>query len=121
MRGRLASTSAFDLERHILMNIIEHRPLRGGSRAGSLAGIVALVVALPLTGCSDLLEVENPNIILPENLSGPAALSAQYVGALGEFTGGYAGGFADGSFAISVVTASALVSDETYDTDQFQE
>lgn len=81
------------------MRTIEH-----GLRAGGLSLLAALTL-LGLTACEGLLEVSDPDIVIPENVTGPAGAELYWAGAIGEFgdafsTGGggqvmYVGMFTD--------------------------
>lgn len=55
-----------------------------------LAG--AAVLALSLAGCDNILEVNDPDIVTPDNLESDIGLQTLRNGALGEFTLAYAGG-----------------------------
>lgn len=72
----------------------------------SACALVAL--ALPLVGCSDILLVNDPDVVTPESLESEIGLQTLRNGALGEFTLAYAGGGStDG-----IIMGSGLFSDE---------
>lgn len=58
------------------------RSARRGRRAGMLVMAVALLAA---AGCSDLLDVQDPDIVTPEQLEGPAAVPLVTRGMVGDF------------------------------------
>ncbi len=103
------------------MGTIMNRFDRGGlRRAGTAAAAVALA-ALALAACNngDILQVQEPDIVTPASLGGPAGLNARYTGAIGDFVLGYAGGIGNGSYADNVTTMSALMSDEGFLSDTY--
>jgi len=58
-----------------------------------LRGIAAAVVlTVPLAGCEGILEVNDPDIVTPDNLTDEIGLQTLRNGAIGEFTLAYAGG-----------------------------
>ncbi len=83
-----------------------------------LPGILfAAALALPLSGCMDtdeLVAVEDPEQLRPEDLNNIGAVPALVNGALRQFVGGYVG-FADDAF----LSASSVITDETYYGDSF--
>ncbi|MGH7665215.1 MAG: hypothetical protein ACRENI_13145 [Gemmatimonadaceae bacterium] len=89
----------------------------GARRAGSFGRIAALggALALGLTACSDLLEVEDFEIVEEEILNDPGALGTIVAGALGDFQVGYSGGGLDDKF----LSVTALITDEFHQADTF--
>lgn len=80
-------------------------------RAGAfLAG--ALLAPALLVGCSDILDVEDPDIVPPENLDTPAGLEARRVGAFGDFAFAYSGAGVGGGGLEGQIMASGLFADE---------
>ena len=70
--------------------------------------VLALLVGLPLAGCEGVLEVTDPDIVTPDNLTSEIGLQTLRNGALGLFTTAYAGGGStDGQ-----IMATGLMTDE---------
>lgn len=78
-------------------------------QARLLRGILAAaVMAVPLAGCESILDVNDPDIVTPDNLTGEIGLQTLRNGAIGEFTLAYAGGGStDG-----IITIGGLMTDE---------
>ena len=70
--------------------------------------ILALLVGLPLAGCEGVLEVTDPDIVTPDNLTSEIGLQTLRNGALGLFTIAYAGG----GQTDAIIMVSGLMSDE---------
>jgi hypothetical protein len=84
-------------------------------RRAAYAGAIGVL----LTGCDQILDVDNPDIVDPERLGGPEAIPTVYAGAVGDFAVAYAGS----AQPLNVVTATGLLTDEffhsgTSDTEQ---
>jgi hypothetical protein len=82
----------------------------------ALAG-AALVVA-----CNQdtLLEVPTPDVVLPKDISGPAALPSAYAAAIGDFQVAYAGGYGNGlDNNEGLAQMSGLLADELIDAETF--
>ncbi len=94
---------------------------RGRRRRAGTAVAAAALAGLALAACntSDILQVQEPDIVTPGSLTGPAGLTARYTGAIGDFVLAYDGGIGSGSYADNVVTMSSLMSDEGYLSDTF--
>ena len=78
------------------------------------------ILILPLAGCQDLLEVDDPDIVTPENLQNDLGLETLRNGGLSQFTQAWTGG---GAVADNFVLHSGLLTDEwvasgTYPTRQ---
>lgn len=78
--------------------------------------LVAIALALPMAACDtdQIVEVEDPAARRPEDLNNLGAVPALVNGAFRQFVGGYSG-FGDDAF----LSASAVISDETYFGDTF--
>ena len=84
----------------------------------------ALVCAAGLTGCNQdkLLTVPTPDVVLPKDIVGPAALPNAYAAAIGDFGLAYAGGYgnnldySEGQVMISGLLSDELLNSETYTT-----
>lgn len=78
--------------------------------------LLAGALTLPMAACDtdELVAVEDPAQLRPEDLNNAAAVPALVNGAFRQFVGGYSG-FGDDSF----LSASAVLSDETYYGDTF--
>lgn len=97
----------------------DHPTGRAGlRRAGALLAGAFLVPAL-LTACSDVLEVEDPDIVPPENLDSPAGLEARRVGAFGDFAFAYSGAGVGGGGLEGQIMASGLFADEFHHSGTF--
>jgi len=79
---------------------------------------LALAVALyiPLGACNDLVEVDNPNVIDPGNLSDANGATALRAGAIGDFAFAVDG---DGGATEGQTLVSGLLSDEYRNSDTF--
>jgi hypothetical protein len=69
---------------------------------------------LPLGGCGDVLEVEDPDVLKPDQLEGPAALPTRIAGAIVDFQIAY-----NGDFNNAFVVATGLFSDELVHSETF--
>ncbi len=74
--------------------------------------VVAVAVALPLAGCDNPLDTDNPDIIRPENLEGPEAIPTLVQGAMGDFSLAYSGAPIGGGSTEGIVLATGLLTDE---------
>src|SRR4051812_17434789 len=82
----------------------------------------ALAGAALLLGCNQdtLLTVPTPDVVLPKDISGPAALPSAYAAAIGDFQVAYAGGYGTGRDLNEGLTQmSGLLSDELIDAESF--
>lgn len=84
---------------------------------GRIAIAAALTGAAGLAACNQdkLLTVPTPDIVLPGDISGPAALPNAYAAALGDFQVAYSGS----SGSEGLVIFSGLLSDELMDAETF--
>jgi hypothetical protein len=80
----------------------------------ALTGLLLLGVGACDTG--SLLEVEDPDIVLPGNLTGPTGLATLRAGAIGDFAFAYAG---NGGGTEGVVLMSGMFTDEYYHSGTF--
>src|SRR5262249_22579391 len=80
----------------------------------TLAGVLALAACSP----SDILKVENPDIIDPADVTSPAGLNALYAGAIGDFSLAVIGdnGGNEGQILVSGSFADELSNVETFPT-----
>lgn len=83
-----------------------------GRRGGAAALLGVLLPAIAALGCSDILDVEDPDIVDPGNLDGPAGLEARRIGAFGDFALAYAGAPVGGGGTEGQVMMSGLFADE---------
>ena len=83
-------------------------------RIGIYAGMLALAACSP----SEILKVENPDIIDPASLTTPQGLAALYAGALGDFSFAVVGdnGGTEGQILVSGSFADELGNSETFPT-----
>ena len=85
---------------------------------------VALAGAAGLAACNeqDLLNVPTPDVVLPKDINGAAALPAAYAAAVGDFQVAYAGGYGtgldnnEGLAQMTGLLADELVDAETFNT-----
>lgn len=84
------------------------------------AALTALVLPLLLSlGCADPLEVEDPDIARPDDLTGRPGLEAQRVGAFGDFEQAYGGNSTGGGGTEGQILASGLFTDEFFHSGTF--
>ena len=84
----------------------------------------ALVGVASLAACDtdSLLTAPTPDVVLPENLTGPSALASAYAAVLGDFQVAYAGGYGtlldynEGLVQITGLLTDELLNAETYNT-----
>lgn len=95
------------------MNQLNLHPGRPTSRFTGV-GVLAVVLAFSAGACGDLLEVNDPDIVSPGDLSGETGAAVRYAGAIGDFRLAYVNDFFG-----SVVIASGLLSDELYHSGTF--
>jgi starch-binding outer membrane protein, SusD/RagB family len=86
-----------------------------------LGVLCAAGLALPAAGCSGLLDVSNPDIVTPDNITDAAALPTVRAGAIGDFTFGYSGSGAQGSQGRTegIIMISGLLGDEWINSETF--
>ena len=95
--------------------------LRYTSRARVLT---ALVGVLSLAGCDTdkLLTAPTPDVVLPQDITGPSALTSAYASVLGDFQVAYAGGYGtlldnnEGLVQITGLLTDELLNAETFNT-----
>ncbi len=96
---------------------------RRGVRSTFLLSCLALLVvalAVPVSGCSDLLRVNDPDIVTPGNLGDPAVLPTIRAGAVGDFSLAYSGSGAQGSGGVEgVIMMGGLLGDEWINSETF--
>ncbi len=85
----------------------------------ALLGTLALVAVL-VAGCH-ILDVTNPDVVLPGSLNGPAALPTIRAGAIGDFAIAYSGSGAQGSGGTveGQILLSGMLADELINTETF--
>src|SRR5437763_11342573 len=82
----------------------------------------ALAGAALLLGCNQdtLLTVPTPDVVLPKDITGPAALPSAYAAAIGDFQVAYAGGYGTGlDNNEGLAQMSGLLADELIDAETF--
>jgi len=80
--------------------------------------LLSAVLLLPLVGCD--LNVSDPDVITPDNLTGASALPTIRAAAIGDFALSYAGSGADGSSGTEgIATMSGLLGDEFINSETF--
>src|SRR5213592_233881 len=89
--------------------------------ASQLLLLAALSVALPLAGCSDPLNVQDPDVVPPGNLNDKSVLPTIRAGAIGDFALAYTGSGADGSGGTveGVTMYGGLLADEWINSETF--
>jgi len=97
---------------------------RRGTHSTFLLSCLALLAAafvLPVSGCSDLLNVNDPDIVTPPNLGDPSVLPTIRAGAVGDFILSYSGSGAQGSGTgvEGVIMIGGLLGDEWINSETF--
>jgi starch-binding outer membrane protein, SusD/RagB family len=98
--------------------------MRTNTRAGGGFGplrrglsVLSLGLLVPLAGCDidRLMNVDDPDVALPETLQDPGALPVVYAGVISDFQRGFVGqGDPAGSTGEGILLISAMLSDELY-------
>jgi hypothetical protein len=85
-----------------------------------LSALGAMVFFVP-AGCQSLLDIQDPDIVLPGNLNDPSALPTLRAGAIGDFTFAYSGSGAIGSAGgqEGQIMTSGLLADEWVNSETF--
>ena len=100
-------------------------PMHLARHAGRVALAAALVAAAGLTACNQdkLLTVATPDVVLPQDISGPSALPSAYAAVIADFQVGYAGGYGSGPPLLDLNEGlgqfTALLSDEFLNAETF--
>ncbi len=85
----------------------------------SRLGVAALALTLPLSACDSLLNVKDPDIVTPENLTDEIGLQTLRNGALGNFNLAYVGGGStDGQVMIAGLMTDEWMHSGTFPTRQ---
>jgi hypothetical protein len=85
----------------------------------------ALVSAGGLMACNQdkLLTVATPDVVLPQNITGPSALPSAYAAAIADFQVAYGGGYGNGAPALDlnegIIQMTALLGDEFLNAETF--
>lgn len=91
----------------------KHGMTRRAGRRGVLVLLGSFVMAAgAFTGCDNLLDVDDPDIVDPGNLGDAAGLAARRLGAFGDFALAYAGAPIGGGGTEGQILASGLFADE---------
>jgi len=96
-----------------MMNHV-NRHARGGHSRGAL--FAAALALLPLAGCNDLLEVDDPDVIRPDQLQGVDAIPTRVAGAVLDFQIAF-----NGNFNNSTVVAQGMFTDEYVNSETFSD
>lgn len=85
-----------------------------GRRLLPRMALLTAALALPLVGCdtSEILEVQDPDIAVPETLTGEGGRAALFAGAILDFGIAYSGAAAGGGSTEGVVMIGGLMTDE---------
>lgn len=86
----------------------------GCRRATPFRGLLALTLMLPLAACDGLLEVDDPDVVKPDQLQGAEAIPTRVAGAIVDFQIAY-----NGNFNNSLVPATGLFTDEYIHSETF--
>ena len=92
--------------------------------SGRTRVLAALVGAVSLAACDTdkLLTAPAPDVVLPENITGPSALASAYAAVIGDFQVAYAGGYGnlldynEGLVQTTGLLTDELLNAETYNT-----
>jgi starch-binding outer membrane protein, SusD/RagB family len=97
------------------MNIVNNDDRRPRGRfLPRLALLLGVLIPLGACDLGSVLEVQQPDVITPVDLTGAPGINAFFAGAIGDFTVAHQGGGGGGSFMDGYVTSSAYLSDEGY-------
>lgn len=77
-------------------------------------GAAAVLACLPLIGCGDILNVDDPDVLKPDQLVGAAAIPTRVAGAVFDFAMAFNGNFNNG-----LVPAQGLFTDEYIHAETF--
>lgn len=98
---------------------MDRRAINGQHRCGR-GSWLTLLLSIVLTGCSDILTVDNPDIVEPDKLNTPQGLSARRAGAFGDFAIAYGGDasslLATNSIDPTQILATGWLTDELKET-----
>ena len=91
--------------------------MRTHMRRGAVLALSAALLT-GVTACSDLLDVEDPDIVTPDGLTGPSGLETLRAGAIGDFAFAYAGngGGTEGQVLIAGMMADEYIHSGTFTT-----
>ncbi|MEO5814183.1 MAG: hypothetical protein ABIT20_02770 [Gemmatimonadaceae bacterium] len=90
------------------------------SRQGARVAVLVAVAVLGACNQDKLLTVPTPDVVLPQNITGAAALPSAFASALGDFQVGYAGGYGNGlDLNEGIAQMSGLLSDELVNAETF--
>lgn len=97
-------------------------PMHSFNYTGRTLVAAALLGAAGLAGCNEskLLTAPTPDVVLPQDISGPSSLGSAYLSAIGDFQVAYAGGY--GSLLDNnegLAQMSGLLSDELFNAETF--
>ena len=83
--------------------------------------LLLAALALPVTGCNDPLNVQDPDVVPPGNLNNKSVLPTIRAGAIGDFALAYTGSGADGSGGTveGVTMYGGLLADEWINSETF--
>jgi hypothetical protein len=89
---------------------------------GRILAATALLSAVGIAGCNQdkLLTAPTPDVVLPQDISGPSALGSAYASAIGDFQVAYAGGYGnllDNNEGLAQM--GGLLSDELFNAETF--
>src|SRR5687767_7168668 len=99
-------------------------PMHSLRYSGRTRVLAALVGAFSLAACDTdkLLTAPAPDVVLPENITGPSALASAYAAVIGDFQVAYAGGYGnvldynEGLVQTTGLLTDELLNAETYNT-----
>jgi hypothetical protein len=99
-------------------------PMHSLRHSGRVRVLAALIGAASLAACDTdkLLTAPTPDVVLPENITGPSALASAYAAVLGDFQVAYAGGYGtlldnnEGLVQITGLLTDELLNAETFNT-----
>jgi hypothetical protein len=100
-------------------------PMHPAKYTGKVLLAAALASAAGLAACNQdkLLTVATPDVVLPQDISGPSALPSAYAAVIADFQVGYAGGYGNGAPALDlnegIGQMTALLGDEFLNAETF--
>jgi hypothetical protein len=89
---------------------------------GRILAATALLSAVGIAGCNQdkLLTAPTPDVVLPQDISGPSALGSAYASAIGDFQVAYAGGYGNLlDYNEGLAQMGGLLSDELFNAETY--
>jgi hypothetical protein len=97
-------------------------PMLPTNNIGRILAATALLSAVGIAGCNQdkLLTAPTPDVVLPQDISGPSALGSAYASAIGDFQVAYAGGYGNLlDYNEGLAQMGGLLSDELFNAETY--